>query len=152
MVAESAMLSAFIPSSDRRSILCAAIYDASCLTAFAQAAQKPRCPGQKAKSHRALSSSASTTFAAQAEAVAFENCEKLWGHSHCEAALRVRWHSAQLAHDRPDERLRVTKQHQRVVQIIEWVVDSRKSRIHAALDHHDRACLVHIENWHAIDR
>src|SRR5208283_4133237 len=44
------------------------------------------------------------------------------------------------------------EEHQVIVEVIERVVDSGKSRTHAALDHHYGARLVHIENGHTIDR
>src|ERR1700733_5593149 len=60
--------------------------------------------------------------------------------------------ATQFADNRSDEGLRVSEQHQVVIQIIEWVIDARETRAHAALDDHYGVRLIDIENGHAVDR
>src|ERR1035441_3666043 len=74
------------------------------------------------------------------------------GYTNPGTALTMAASAAKLPYDRADKRLRVTEQHERVVEIVERIVDSGEPRIHAALDHHDRTGLVHVQNRHAVDR
>src|SRR5439155_2460593 len=55
-----------------------------------------------------------------------------------------------LAHDRADERSGVAEEHQRLVQVVEGVGDSREAGGHASLDHHHRASPVHVQDRHAV--
>src|ERR1019366_653184 len=51
-----------------------------------------------------------------------------------------------------DKSLGVTEKHERFVQVVERIVDAGETGVHAALDDHDDAGFIHIENGHAIDR
>ena len=54
-------------------------------------------------------------------------------------------------HDIVHERFGISKKHAGFLEVIERVVNPREPRAHAALDDHDRARFVHVENRHAID-
>src|SRR5215469_18453582 len=60
--------------------------------------------------------------------------------------------SSRFPHNRSDKILRIAKQHQRFVQVIQRIFNSGKSGAHPALDDHHRAGLIHIQNGHAINR
>src|SRR5579871_5115703 len=49
------------------------------------------------------------------------------------------------------KRLCITEQHQRVVFVVKLVVDAGEARCHTALDDHDGARFVGIQNRHASD-
>src|ERR1700722_9307365 len=67
-----------------------------------------------------------------------------------ELALYLR-QGAQLFHHVRQERLSIAKQHQRIVAIVQFVVDTGESGIHAALNHHHRSRFVGLNNGHAGD-
>jgi hypothetical protein len=58
---------------------------------------------------------------------------------------------AQLLHYRADKLLGVAEEHQRVIEIVERVVDACEARVHAALDDHYSVSLIDIENGHTED-
>src|SRR5438128_7118476 len=58
---------------------------------------------------------------------------------------------AELVHDAGDERLSVAKEHQRLVEVIERVINAGETRVQAALDDHGGARLIHVEDGHAVD-
>src|SRR6266403_5537796 len=60
--------------------------------------------------------------------------------------------AAELPHDRAYEGFCVSKEHERLVEVVERVVDPCKSGCHAALDDHYGARFVYIQNGHAVDR
>src|SRR5713226_4502479 len=49
------------------------------------------------------------------------------------------------------EILGVAEKHQRLVQVVQRVVDASEAGSHAALDDHDGARFVHVEDGHAED-
>ena len=49
------------------------------------------------------------------------------------------------------KRLGIAEEHQRLVEIINRIVDAGEARTHAALDDHDRVGLVDIQNRHAVN-
>src|SRR4051812_48594606 len=65
-------------------------------------------------------------------------------------ALSVR--SGQFLHDIADETLGIAEKHQRLRKVIQLVVDAREAGAHAALDHHDGAGPVGIQDWGPINR
>jgi len=60
--------------------------------------------------------------------------------------------STEFAHNRTNEGFGVAEEHERFVQVVERVFDSGEACGHAALDDHDGAGFVHIQNGHAKDR
>src|SRR5215813_4352122 len=59
---------------------------------------------------------------------------------------------AEFADNISHEALGIAKKHQRFVQIVERVFDSRETGGHAALDDHHRARFVHVEDGHSVNR
>ena len=57
--------------------------------------------------------------------------------------------AAEFAHNCADELLGVAEEHQRVIEVVQRVVDAGEARAHAALDHHDGVGFVHVEDGHA---
>src|SRR3954470_18971591 len=60
--------------------------------------------------------------------------------------------AAQFPHNASYELLGIAEQHERLVKVVERIVDTCETRVHAPLDDHDRVGLVHVENGHAEDR
>src|SRR5271154_5060132 len=59
------------------------------------------------------------------------------------AFLRPAVASRQFPHNRTNKVLRIAKKHKSFVQVVERILNPRKSGAHAALDHHHGTCLVH---------
>src|SRR5260370_40112242 len=60
--------------------------------------------------------------------------------------------AGELSDNLADKRFRIAKKHQCLVEIVQRVVDSRETGTHPALDYHDHARLIDIENRHTVDR
>src|SRR5579862_1347192 len=69
---------------------------------------------------------------------------------YCLSSLSVS--AAQLPHNRSYKLLCVTEQHQRVVEVVERIVNAGEAGVHAALDDHDGMGFVDVEDGHAEDR
>src|ERR1035438_1960327 len=59
--------------------------------------------------------------------------------------------AAQLSHDCANELFGVAKEHQRVVEVVERVVDAGETGAHAAFDDHNGVGFIHVKDGHAED-
>src|SRR6185437_7383111 len=60
------------------------------------------------------------------------------------SGLRLPPCCAQLLHNVAHECLGIAEQHERVVHVVERIVDAGEARIHTALDHHDCVSFLYI--------
>src|SRR5215468_2437023 len=60
--------------------------------------------------------------------------------------------AGELTHNIANKIFGVTEKHERLVEVIQRIVDSREARSHAALDDHNCPGLVHVEDGHPVNR
>src|SRR5260370_40164854 len=60
--------------------------------------------------------------------------------------------ASELSDDLAHKGFGIAEEHQCPVEIVQRVVDSRETGTHPALDYHDHARLIDIENRHSVDR
>src|ERR1700728_1884878 len=59
--------------------------------------------------------------------------------------------AAELTDNGADKSFGVSEKHQRLIEIVKWIIDSGETGTHAAFDDHYGASFINIQNWHAID-